>query len=249
MDQGSRTGLGDTHQAQSASVVQSDLGDEAVLDRLAGRREAENMARLQGDRDLVDRLMWRGYAGRDWDLFARTLAEYGFPVTRSWLRSAKIFAKCADVRLGGLMRRPMSDDDVAEVSMETVAVAIRGFRDTVLIPGRWDPSRGASLKTFFIGQCVLRFPNVYRRWVSEQSWFKGQSAVGVVRTELDEVRAAQDPVVDLQVKRAVKLARANPDLAIRALAGLGETHKEIAAQLGMTAKAVEMRLYRQRGRN
>jgi hypothetical protein len=63
----------------------------------------------------------------------------------------------------------MSLDDALELSCETVAEAIRCFRERVLIPGKWDPTRKASLRTFFVGQCILQFPNIYRRWNTEQS--------------------------------------------------------------------------------
>jgi DNA-directed RNA polymerase specialized sigma24 family protein len=60
----------------------------------------------------------------------------------------------------------LTKPDVAEqLAGETVAQALRGFHDTVLVPGRWDPARGASLKTFFIGQCLIRFVTVYRFWL------------------------------------------------------------------------------------
>lgn len=29
------------------------------------------------------------------------------------------------------------------------------------------PGRGATLRTFFIGQCLFRFANVYKRWEGE----------------------------------------------------------------------------------
>ena len=35
------------------------------------------------------------------------------------------------------------------------------------MPGKWDPRKGASLTTYFIGQCMIQFPNVYRRWWRE----------------------------------------------------------------------------------
>ncbi len=49
---------------------------------------------------------------------------------------------------------------------EVVTVALAPFRDEVLLPGLWDPAKGASLTTYFVGQCILRFPNVYRSWLA-----------------------------------------------------------------------------------
>ena len=32
----------------------------------------------------------------------------------------------------------------------------------------WDPAKGASLTTYFVGQCKRQFPNVYRSWHSRE---------------------------------------------------------------------------------
>jgi hypothetical protein len=33
----------------------------------------------------------------------------------------------------------------------------------------WDHRRGATLRTYFIGQCLIRFPNIYRRWLAGEN--------------------------------------------------------------------------------
>lgn len=58
-------------------------------------------------------------------------------------------------------------ENADELANETVAVALNKFRDTNLRRHRWDSTRGATIKTYFIGQCLIRFPNIYRSWLAE----------------------------------------------------------------------------------
>lgn len=45
-----------------------------------------------------------------------------------------------------------------------MAKALDRFRADVLLAKKWDYRKGASLRTYFIGQCLIRFANIYRRW-------------------------------------------------------------------------------------
>jgi hypothetical protein len=111
--------------------------------------------------------MWSGYEGPHWRRFADVLAGYGVQVIRSWVVNGKIFLRCREKGIGlnwGLKR---TADDAQELANETVARAVVAFREKVLIPRCWTPEKGASLKTFFVGQCVFQFPNVYRAWEVE----------------------------------------------------------------------------------
>lgn len=145
--------------------------EDADLD--AAVRALRRRERLAEDADLVDWLRQFGFAGRDYEWFATELARYGHAVTVAWIRKGAIFGKCRERGIGlpepptGALQQP----DVAEgLANETITLALRSFRETVLIPGRWDPARGASLKTFFIGQCLFRFPNVYRAWLTTEAY-------------------------------------------------------------------------------
>ncbi|GGP55229.1 hypothetical protein GCM10010185_29730 [Saccharothrix coeruleofusca] len=51
---------------------------------------------------------------------------------------------------------------------DTVSQAVLDFRDRALVGGGWRPDGGACLKTYFVGRCVLAFPNAYRKWRVEQ---------------------------------------------------------------------------------
>jgi hypothetical protein len=148
----------------------------------------------------------------------------------AWLRQGAIIGKCRE-RGAGLPEPPLgalSRPDVAgELAAETVAKALNTFRNTVLIPGRWNPARGASLKTFFIGQCLIRFPNIYRAWlktevhhdllVDELAIFDRPPSGGpptdpaqlaVIRQELDRRRPATLADVERRQDGALAMRRA-----------------------------------------
>src|SRR6266702_2035011 len=68
---------------------------------------------------------------------------------------------------------PVFEVAVTEFAAYGIAVLMAWMRtgqiiDKVLKPGKWDPRRGASLKTFFVGACLLQFPNVFEAWLTEQ---------------------------------------------------------------------------------
>jgi hypothetical protein len=56
----------------------------------------------------------------------------------------------------------------------------------VLKPGKWDYHRGATLKTFFVGACLLQFPNVFEVWATEQRRW--------AQLDLDEEETLDDAV-------------------------------------------------------
>ena len=136
---------------------------------------SERLARLEADRDLIDTLRSEGFAGRNFTYFQTVLAQYGVAVIRAWTRDGKVLGKYAEKGFGGLPPEPrpgaLTDDPSTAqgIADETVARALNAFRDKVLIPNRWDPKRGASLRTFFVGQCLMQFGNVYRSWHTDYS--------------------------------------------------------------------------------
>jgi hypothetical protein len=137
--------------------------------------EAQSVDRLAADLDLINTLAMRGFEGRDYDYFAGELAKYGIAVIGGWLRSRAIFQRVRSRGYGGLPPPPAGalDDPeaVAELTNETVAKALFHFRRDVQLRMRWDSTRGASIRTYFIGQCLIRFANIYREWLRhEATW-------------------------------------------------------------------------------
>ena len=130
-----------------------------------GRRVAEIEARLAGDIDLVTRLMFSGYEGQDWDEAANWLARYGLRVMTAWILDGTVVRVCREKGLAAPWNSRCHDQNEAEsLAADVVSNALIKFRDNVLKPDIWRPDRGASLSSFFVGQCLIRWGNVYRQW-------------------------------------------------------------------------------------
>lgn len=217
---------------------------------------ARRLAELQGDQDLLDRLMWAGYSGPDWDRLADRLIGYGFTVMNSWIRRGLVFDRCA--QYGVLLRRnPRSAgrQEAWSLAGETVVFAVVKFRQTVLVPRLWRPDGGASLETYFIRQCLIRFPNIYRRWLRE-SGCGGADALDSV----NERRAGAQPEWEL-IESDARFGRPDGNIGRDALLDLSPdpltrsildyvaedfTYEEIAVLLDTTESAIKSRLYRMR---
>lgn len=234
--------------------------DQAWLADADRDRAAERVHRLAGDRELAVALRANGYRGRDYELFANEIAKYGWAVIRGWIYRGQIRGEVKRKGFGALEPDPRPGamiEDAESLADETVVLALSAFRDKVLVPGKWDPAKGASLRTFFVGQCLLQFSNVYKRWRREElrsyaepqappstDWadeFEADPSTTVApdASEMahvkDELRRAFGSIKDERVRSAFYLSVTH-----------GFTHAEIGEKLGMTAKAVESAIARAR---
>jgi DNA-directed RNA polymerase specialized sigma24 family protein len=248
-------------QEHDLTVSASDVSEQE-LDEFEATAQAQRLQRLAADQELLATLQAQGLQGRDWDRFVEVLARYGLDVMRAWLGSGEIFAKCQRRGWGSLHApgdgRPWGVDDAEELALETVAIAIGKFRDTVLATNRWTPEGGATLKTFFVGQCLIRFANIYRRWLVETRPGLGPdgpaSAPIEVLDTLARPRASAEhgdpaPVVLAKLEVAQEMGRLDPRTR-GVLWGVASDYRyvEIAAMLGMDRKAVDNLLARHRSR-
>lgn len=139
-----------------------------VQRRVTSCTEDEHLERLRADVDTVLTLQLSNFADEAWEPLANALVEYGFAVMRAWIASERIFKELAVSRSFAKVSPPpegwLTKEEAESMAGEVVTLALRAFRDDVLAKGVWDARRGASLSTFFVGQCKLQFPNVYRRW-------------------------------------------------------------------------------------
>lgn len=207
-----------------------------------------------GDVDLLTRLQLQGFQGPDYRIFTEELARYGVAVLTAWMYTGDIFTKAKE-RGFGLPPLPDSGwtrEDREDLAHDTVVHALIKFREQVLVPGRWKPEKGAALKTFFIGQCLIRFPNFYRAWLQQQAEHRRILLTDDPAADLD--RALGD-VADGVARRDTidrELAKLGPRLStIVLLTERGYDQTEIAQRLGTTRKAVERALdyHRTRKRN
>lgn len=224
-------------------------------------RAARRLARLEADAALMRRLQTEGFEGEAWNEVAEALVEYGFQVMRAWVVTGQVFARLAEKRRsvpappqGGIPR-----SDALMLAEDSVADAIVDFRDRVLKNGHWDPSRGASLATFFIGNCLLfQFPNLYRRWRHDHLRSSRQEGPIPGNSECDyralEHRSPDDPALEVTAadhsRRVIAAALApiadQTNRAILILRAEGFGIDEIAETLGLDYPAVESRIYRAR---
>jgi DNA-directed RNA polymerase specialized sigma24 family protein len=217
----------------------------------ARTRAADRLARLEADKELVSRLERDGYKGESWRRFAHALAEYGIQVMRAWIRTGEIFRQCKRKRIGGQLSswRARDEDDALEIACEIVALALNAFRDKVLARAKWDPTRGANLKTFFIGQCVYQFPRVYCQWLDEEQV--------VERMNARDLRDAVAPPPSLSIPTLVALRRElealetlplNDERNLEILREMGFGHAEIAEIICVSKRSIESKLYRHKRR-
>jgi DNA-directed RNA polymerase specialized sigma24 family protein len=248
----------DEAQRLAAGVFPQSVGD-GDLSWLSGAdkeaaRHAEQVDRLAGDRELVDTLRQSDFAGKHYRLFANELAKYGLAVIRGWIVRDLILGKVAERGFGRLAPPPIKQsllEDADGLADETVTRALHAFREKVLLPGVWDPRKGASLRTFFIGQCLMQFSNVYRSWLADQlkhfaeySGFadleKGPALPtvpppGTTAEKRDEIRWLFGHISDDRVKSAFYLHAIH-----------GHTYSQIAIKLDMSEKAIESAIARAR---
>lgn len=221
------------------------LDDPDLAAELADQEE--HFQRLQADDELLLALQLNGFAGPQWDRFTRELARYGLGVLRAWILRGNIYGKVQSLTGYGLSRLDgWPDRQTAEdLAAETVVVALNYFRDNVLKAHRWQSAGGASLSTFFIGQCLHQFANLYRRaFRSERE--RIEHAVTPM-AELPEhsfevIKGIEETIVGrnsvAEAMNQLTSTRARKALFLREIGGY--THREIADQLGLpNAKSVE----------
>lgn len=222
--------------------------------QIKAQKSAENLDRLLGDVDLLLRLQLSGYANKEWEPIATEFARYGLGVLPAWLASGKIFVevrRTTKVQLipheGGFDRETRDD-----LATDIVVAALPAFLE-VLKENRWDPAKGASLKTFFLGKCKWEFLNVYKKWQRLHDHpsleLLADEMAGFVDAA-DSASPADQALLSRERQKAV-LALLSTDKARQAfsLADMGYSHEEIAEQLGVPdAKAVENVLVYQRRR-
>lgn len=214
---------------------------------------ADNVDRMAGDVNLVTDLALEKYQGPLWDYFSNELAKYGIAVIRSWIGRGLIYERCKNKGLGGLsvLGRPFTDDENEELTGETVAKALAHFRTDVLMRNKWDSRRGATLRTYFIGQCLIRFANIYRRWRAGEN--RNRYALTDDAEVLDflggSARGPEDQVVAGVTASVAMSTVKNPRVRlVMHMTAQGWSQADIAEFLGITEKAVERMLANERAR-
>jgi DNA-directed RNA polymerase specialized sigma24 family protein len=243
--------------------VQALLGDTGTAppDELA--EAADRRARREEEQRLYELLACDQFQGPHYEIFISELAAYGIGVINSWLRKRVIFQYCANRGRplpGGAQHKDLASadsDEREELAIEAVAEGLQFFRKHTLLQGRWDPDGRASLKTFFIGACMLRFPTVWRRWLAgtaDGGRHDGLRVVSVANVGelVGDPASRHQPETEVLARERFEqeLAAVPDDLRYVAwrIAHDDATVVEIADALGVSARSLEGKFYRHRKR-
>lgn len=177
---------------RSSDRVQPHDPHSELLDGLNEFEDQESARKLQRlvEQEIVLDLQLQGFdtSTPEWRVFANALAEYGYSVFMGWLISGVVYQMASQHGGGrgvfGLEKIPeglkLWPDDAHAVATDLVIHSIAAFRDkTLMNPNaekRWRPDGGASIKTFFIGRCLMELPDIYQRWARQEKRFRKQGA-------------------------------------------------------------------------
>lgn len=216
----------------------------------------EHLERLRNDIDTVLQLQLQSWSDEAWEPVAEALAEYGFGVIKGWMHTGQIFAEVARTGYGALPGCPrawLDDDTIEELTGETVAKALNYFKFGVLMKNKWDATKGASLATFFVGQCKFQFANVYNFWLNDRA--DQQNLVSYDESPTMLPPASDSPSDQLMTATAAQavLDRLSSPVARQVFWKkfvLGHSYQEIAESTAeiKDAKAAENLVYREKRR-
>lgn len=168
--------LSNRSSADSGRGSMKDLDDQSGIGDRTGVKSwlrwdlddlEDGVDRQDGDAALYRALQRRGFKGPLQDEFEDVLAKYGLAVIAAWMVKGCIGEKCRANGLGGadvLDGIDLEHFHIEWLVVETVSKAIRAFREDVLPNGKWHPDKGAALRTYFIGQCLIRYIDVAKTW-------------------------------------------------------------------------------------
>ena len=211
----------------------------------------------QDDHELYHLLSDEEFAEHAFEVLAVALVAYAHGILRAWMASGAIYRECANL---GWPVWPSDaertclythSDEVEEIVNETLGEALVQLRrHAVSGEHKWDPVGGSSLTTYFVGACVQRFPNVYRRWSREfqrrpqtESYSDDDRSVASL-TSADDV---EQEIVAATLTREMLTTMPPNVRAIVELRLEGRSYADIARQTGATSgRAVEGVLQRYR---
>jgi hypothetical protein len=138
--------------------------DAMVDGHLTGDEVETRLERVQrnAERSVLASDEW-GLDNPNWHGFATELAEYGYCIVQMWLRVALVWIR-ANSAIGG-QRIDLSEDDIYELTQETVARGIHSLRDEAQRSGQWPSEDTIELRTTFLAQCARQLPHAYHSTV------------------------------------------------------------------------------------
>jgi hypothetical protein len=210
------------------------------------------------DAVLVEELRATGFTGLTYDRMEERLAAYAIDVLDGMFRKRTIYRVVA-ARAFPLQPTHeealllcTSEADRMELVLDATADGLVLFRRKGLEGGEWSPELGASLRTYFVGACLMCLPNVFRRWQRSRSHLRSVVAlpaetldVAAPAVHIPVQRDMADRVAD-RLQAEEELERMPPQIreAMVRMALYGETVADVAAIVGMSPRALEGRIHR-----
>ncbi|WP_351229994.1 hypothetical protein [Streptomyces sp. NPDC002133] len=219
---------------------------------------------LEEDRQLYDELLRAEFHGPRYEIFAQELWTYGIRTLTAWMRTGVIAQHChrynvafdaSEAELSILART----SEVREaLAVDSIAAAAPRFLERSLRGGEWNPDKGASMFTFFVGGCVMAFGDVFKTWSRKRrrevevmaSGLLNSAEVGAVFP--GQLRLFDDPAETVASRDTLRriLDEATPEAAAICTLMLRRpelNQREIGLLLGgLSARAVEGQLRRLR---
>lgn len=216
----------------------------------------EESERLAGDRELYEILREEGFQGKNYDDFEIELMGYGFACIKKWILTKELLAKC-DEKLNFVPKEEdarldlLTADEAEEIAQDIVVESVLGFREDALVGGKWSPTGGASLKTFFVGRCLIEACKV----LDHRARALKRAARYIEEVEEDELLElpSRDTPLETQFELDDELRRvagllSDKELEVARLHSEGLSAKEIADRLGMIPRNVNKALERVRAK-
>jgi hypothetical protein len=224
---------------------------------------------LVNDAKILEFLKRTGLAGPKFDMFYKRLAvdltAYAYPIMFGLIKSSRIFKECQKFRkpvIGGAQEAaslwtPLECQSAAVdsiVGTDNVQGGLDFFKRYALQEGHWDPTKGASIGTYFVGSCVCCFSNICNEWwkrkVLRDSVLRSAAAAEEADPLLEVADRAHNPaeLVVLRDDAAQALSGVrDPKLReVLKLRAMGWPQADAATEVGLTPKAAERRLHTHR---
>lgn len=209
---------------------------------------------LRAEQELLERLCAADFEGMEARRLEAELWRYGWNSLRKWMKDGTIAErckkkgvrlKCFDQEVAELQRSAQLREDLAAAA---VADAVMYFMSHSLERGYWKPHKGASMRTYFINDCLYRFRDAFNAWARPRRRQMEVLAEGLLAGDLEPARAGFEERVVLReaVKRILLHSPAEAAAIVAVLYRGPCTQKEIGDELNLSVRSVEGYLRRMR---
>lgn len=202
---------------------------------------------LHPDAELVARFAADGFDSPEFHVWFSGLINKVSGELDTWICNEMVYVKLRSYPLKPINLEPSPAEREAlrtrhaereDLVAEAINAIGKDFVDKALRGGKWDPRRGASVKTFFTRAVLFKFATAFKRWRNERIaithrfpdlvTLRSPEAGVDFRTELEtELRR------DQQHAAVTAVAESDMDREIMACLSKGMGERAIAEQLGL----------------